>query len=236
MKSATASVVVAAVSEASDNSDVAIPDNEMLKHFAHLFVGPADPADPSSVDLRAKATAINPMGDVILLDNATLHIDDVMGPYSIHCPVTYKDGCAQASATAIEWPFTFKDKLCNAHKSLHGGIQAFVVDTVTSIHLTLVTGGNRNHVSVELGLQYVRPVPLNEVVVLRTIVQSVGKNLAFMKAEFWTKDTRSKKGESVVGLGKLLSTASHTKMFIADGKNSKQQSGEVEAKRATSKL
>ena len=219
-----------AVSEVSDNSDVAIPDNEMLKQFARLFVGPADPTDPASVELRAKATAINPMGDVILQEHSTLQIEDIIGPYSMHCPVSYKEGCTQVAATAIEWPFVFRDPLCNAHKSLHGGIQAFVVDTVSSIHLTLVTGGNRNHVSVELGLQYVRPVPLNEVVVLRTIVQSVGKNLAFMKAEFWARDKRSKKGESVAGLGKLLSTASHTKMFIAESR--KQQ----ESKPTLSKL
>lgn len=127
--------------------------------------------------------------DAMLSQYRKLRVDGIEGPDN-------------SDKFTIVWPLTFSEQLGNVHGTLHGGIAAYLVDSITSIHLFL-QDGRRSHVSVNLSLNYMRPVPLGCEVAVKTKVASVGGKLAFLEAEFWSADRST-----------LYLTASHTKMFL----------------------
>lgn len=125
----------------------------------------------------------------IISHHASLNIDLMEGP-------------DHSDKMAVTWPFTFKDELGNIHEKLHGGIAAYLVDTITSVHLALMDG-RQQHVSMHLALNYIKPVPLKEEVRVVTRINGIGRSAAFLEAEFWSLDKKT-----------LYLTATHSKMFI----------------------
>lgn len=132
--------------------------------------------------------------DEIVSNHGKLRVAGLLGP-------------DMANKAAVTWPFTFKPELGNIHEKLHGGVAAYIVDAITSVHLALVDGRHQ-HVSMHLSLNYIKPVPLGEEVHVRTFINGSGKTVAFLEAEFWSAD------------GKVLFlTATHSKIFL----NAKRQ-------------
>jgi acyl-coenzyme A thioesterase PaaI-like protein len=127
--------------------------------------------------------------DEIVFNASTLSVDDVQGPDA-------------NNKYCVVWPFVFKSELANLHDKLHGGMAAYLVDAVTSIHLALIDGRHQ-HVSMHLSLNYIRPVPIGETVLLKTFINGRGKTAAFLAAEFWSAD------DKVIYL-----TATHSKIFV----------------------
>eukprot|EP00331_Platyophrya_macrostoma_P011051 CAMPEP_0176407904 /NCGR_PEP_ID=MMETSP0127-20121128/1659_1 /TAXON_ID=938130 /ORGANISM="Platyophrya macrostoma, Strain WH" /LENGTH=123 /DNA_ID=CAMNT_0017787139 /DNA_START=88 /DNA_END=456 /DNA_ORIENTATION=- len=112
-----------------------------------------------------------------------VHMDEVFAKYR-SLRIAGVEGPDISDKNCIVWPLTLTDQLGNVHGSLHGGVAAYLVDAITSIHLFL-HDGRRSHVSVNLSLHYMKPVPLGEEVVLKTKISSVGGKVAFLEAEFW---------------------------------------------------
>ncbi|CUI15456.1 Hypothetical protein, putative [Bodo saltans] len=147
-------------------------------------------------DLIRSNADIYPMHmDEIVFKASTLAVDDIRGPDASnkHCVV---------------WPFVFKSELANLHDKLHGGMAAYLVDAITSIHLALIDG-RQQHVSMHLSLNYIRPVPIGETVLLKTFINGRGKTAAFLEAEFWSAD------DKVIYL-----TATHSKIFVGKERDS----------------
>lgn len=131
--------------------------------------------------------------DEIVFKSSTLAVDDIRGPdpNNNHC---------------IVWPLVFKAELANLHDKLHGGMAAYLVDAITSVHLALIDG-RQQHVSMHLSLNYIRPVPIGETILLKTYINGRGKTAAFLEAEFWSGDEKT-----------VFVTATHSKIFVGDDK------------------
>ena len=91
----------------------------------------------------------------------------------------------------------------NRPGTLHGGMTATLVDTLT----TAVLASKPPHkpgVSVDMSISYLRPAKPGQEIIINAEVVKTGKVLAFTAAELLHKD------------GKLIAKASHTK-FIGEG-------------------
>ncbi|VDP81658.1 unnamed protein product [Echinostoma caproni] len=91
----------------------------------------------------------------------------------------------------------------NELHTLHGGYITGAVDFVSSVDL--VRMGHRNHVSVHLGVDFMRPGKYESWIKVDSYVQNKGKRLAFCDVLFTDEDT-----------GKLLAKGTHTKFLLPD--------------------
>merc|ERR1711862_48943 len=87
----------------------------------------------------------------------------------------------------------------NRGGTLHGGLSATLVDTVTTCALMTAEGGAPG-VSVDLNVSYLNAAKVGEDIVISANTLKVGKTLAFLKADITRKSD-----------GKLVATGSHTK-------------------------
>ncbi|CAG9823331.1 unnamed protein product [Phaedon cochleariae] len=91
----------------------------------------------------------------------------------------------------------------NPFGTLHGGLSATLVDTVSSWALLTHDNVIVNSVSVDIKMSYLKAAPLGQEVQIDADTIRVGKTLAFLKAYIKNKET-----------GELLVEGSHTKFFI----------------------
>ncbi|KEG09538.1 hypothetical protein DQ04_05061030 [Trypanosoma grayi] len=79
----------------------------------------------------------------------------------------------------------------------------FLIDTLTSAHLTVVTG-RFQHVSVSLNIEFVQPLRSQRPFTLMSRLLRMGRRLCFLSAEVWQMQN---------GRAMLCSRADHTKAF-----------------------
>ncbi|CAL1538013.1 unnamed protein product [Lymnaea stagnalis] len=99
--------------------------------------------------------------------------------------------------------------MLNATGSLHGGVIASLVDAVSTYALT-TTGSGRPGSSIDLNVSYMRPVKLDDVIVISASTLSCGSRLAVSSVDILNKET-----------GKLIAQGRHTK-FVGDTKTQLQ--------------
>jgi len=86
---------------------------------------------------------------------------------------------------------------------LHGGLSATLVDTISTLALTLPDGQNFSYgVSVNMDLSYMKAAKLGEEVLIEAKVLKRGRTLAFLEVELRNKATNE-----------LLVKGSHTKFI-----------------------
>ncbi|VDP81562.1 unnamed protein product [Echinostoma caproni] len=91
----------------------------------------------------------------------------------------------------------------NSLRTLHGGYITGAVDFVSTIDLIRL--GHRKHVSVHLGVDFMRPGKYESWIRVDSYVQSKGQRLAFCDVLFYDEAT-----------GKLLAKGTHTKFLIPE--------------------
>ena len=92
---------------------------------------------------------------------------------------------------------------CNEGGTLHGGLSATLVDTISTLALTLPDGQNFSYgVSVNMDLSYMKAAKLGEEVLIEAKVLKRGRTLAFLEVELRNKVTNE-----------LLVKGSHTKFI-----------------------
>lgn len=89
----------------------------------------------------------------------------------------------------------------NKYGTLHGGLTAALVDTLSTIALASRTAGNAG-VSVDLRVSYMKAAVEGDTVVIDCSTLKAGKTLAFLSVEIRKKET-----------GELLAVGSHTKFM-----------------------
>ena len=91
----------------------------------------------------------------------------------------------------------------NEGGTLHGGLSATLVDTISTLALTLPDGQNFSYgVSVNMDLSYMKAAKLGEEVLIEAKVLKRGRTLAFLEVELRNKATNE-----------LLVKGSHTKFI-----------------------
>ena len=103
-------------------------------------------------------------------------------------------------------PFTATAITANSHGSVHGGNVAWLVDTVTSMHLAALIG-SRRHVSIGLNVTYLKPVPVGLRCVIESRVVRVGRTAAFLEADIRMAAAGSHREHT-------CATGQHTKMLL----------------------
>ncbi|KAL7643317.1 UNVERIFIED_CONTAM: hypothetical protein RMT77_006609 [Armadillidium vulgare] len=92
----------------------------------------------------------------------------------------------------------------NIKGTLHGGVTASLVDTISTITL-MASERQLTGSSVDLKVSYLRPVPKNAVIIIEADTVKIGKTLAFLTVKI--KDEKS---------GKIVATGEHIK-YVGDG-------------------
>uniref|UniRef100_A0A1I8IGS7 Acyl-coenzyme A thioesterase 13 n=1 Tax=Macrostomum lignano TaxID=282301 RepID=A0A1I8IGS7_9PLAT len=86
----------------------------------------------------------------------------------------------------------------NTYGTLHGGLTASLVDTMTT--MALVANDSPPGVSVELSVSYMRPAAVGSTLLIHSEIVKLGKSMAFLTSEFRDKES-----------GKLIATGKHIK-------------------------
>ena len=152
--------------------------------------------------------------DELVMKHITWSPDGMVAPHKL------ADGTNEMTVT-----LTFGKYLGNLYGYLHGGITAFLVDMLTSLHLIAATG-RAGHVSASLHISYLRPVPIGRQVVVRTTILSTGKRAAFLACRFTEAD----------GDRSLLAKGEHLKLFVNSQKAEDALAAGVSAGVVASKL
>lgn len=95
----------------------------------------------------------------------------------------------------------------NSLHTLHGGYITGAVDFVSSVDLVRL--GHRNHVSVHLAVDFMKPGKYESWIRIDSYVRNKGKRLAFCDVLFTDEET-----------GKLLAKGTHTKFLLPDENSS----------------
>ncbi|XP_059174991.1 acyl-coenzyme A thioesterase 13-like [Physella acuta] len=96
-------------------------------------------------------------------------------------------------------------KMLNVSGSLHGGVTASLIDAVSTYAL-MTTGTGRPGSSIDLNISYMRPIKLDDVIVISAKTLNCGKKIAVSTVDISSKQT-----------GKLVAQGRHTK-FVGDPK------------------
>ncbi|GFG31519.1 hypothetical protein Cfor_09470, partial [Coptotermes formosanus] len=89
----------------------------------------------------------------------------------------------------------------NGYGTLHGGLTATLVDTLSTVALITRTAGVPG-VTVDLHVSYMKAAAEGETVVINCSTLKTGKTLAFLSVEITKKET-----------GELIAVGSHTKFI-----------------------
>lgn len=106
------------------------------------------------------------------------------------------------SGCVLRVPFTVTQCAMNGHGTLHGGVAVWLADVINSMHLTAESGSTQ-HVSVNLHASFLKAVPGESRVVVRSRLVKVGKTMAFLTAQI----------ESTCG-STVFVTVTHAKSFV----------------------
>ncbi|TPP61421.1 putative thioesterase superfamily member 2 [Fasciola gigantica] len=112
-----------------------------------------------------------------------------------------------ATEKCLTCRFLVSQAEANSFRTLHGGYITGAVDFVSSVDLIRL--GHRNHVSVHLGVDFMKPGKYESWIKVESYVQSRGKRLAFCDVLFTDEET-----------GKLLAKGTHTKYLLPDDASS----------------
>ena len=99
------------------------------------------------------------------------------------------------------FPVTISSSVANGYGTLHGGMTAWLIDSLTSIHLTCIAAVNS--VSVALNMTYLDSILVDQRVLVRSFVKRIGRQMAFLDAD--VVDART---------GKVLVMATHPKAVV----------------------
>lgn len=99
----------------------------------------------------------------------------------------------------IHWPLVVGGKVLNRHGTLHGGVAAYLIDQLTTLHAILM---NPHHVSTDLHLTYLKALKRGESCTVVTRIVRCGKTLVFLDAEI------------VDAQGAVCIKGSHTKAVV----------------------
>ena len=79
--------------------------------------------------------------------------------------------------------FETKNWMTNPRGTVHGGVIASMADTATGMLSRIVGESQLGGPTVSLSVNYIRAVPLNESVLVRTVCQKSGRQMIFMTSE-----------------------------------------------------
>lgn len=96
-----------------------------------------------------------------------------------------------------------EEEHCNLLGSLHGGVSATIVDSVSTYALASHKFGAMPHVSVNINMEYLKAAKLGEEIQIIADTVKVGKTLAFLAVEIKEKNS-----------GTLLVKGTHTKYLM----------------------
>ncbi|KAI5837422.1 HotDog domain-containing protein [Morchella snyderi] len=119
-----------------------------------------------------------------------------------------------ATPAAVVFELTIKAAHTNGLNNLHGGCAALIYDICTSTALMVMAREGFwefNGVSRNLNVTYIRPVPCGTKVRIESEVVHAGQRLATIRGVMKTED------------GKIVSTAEHTKVNVANVPPGKSQ-------------
>jgi len=81
---------------------------------------------------------------------------------------------------------TVSKDMCNKFGIMHGACVAYLMDTITTCALVSLEGPPR--VSLNLNIQFYRPIPIGSKVKIIAYSTSVGRSIAHVRAEMWDLD------------------------------------------------
>ncbi|ESL05900.1 hypothetical protein TRSC58_06435 [Trypanosoma rangeli SC58] len=127
------------------------------------------------------------------------------------------DTLLNAEGSLILWPMCADAKLAALSVSSGDGAESagcavgrdvlcFLLDTLTSAHLTIMTGIHR-HVSVTIGVEFAEPLCVEQPFMLTSCLLRVGRRISFLSAEI-----HQQRGERKL----LCARADHLKAFYAE--------------------
>ena len=136
-----------------------------------------------------------PHYETMLVQYGGLKVDAISGPHA-------------ADRNAIHWPVQCTSMVSNRHRTLHGGIATYFIDTFGSLHVGLMTG-NFMHVSVDIHMSYLRAVPIDVPLLVKTYIVKYGKSLIFLEGTIVRQDQPDE----------VLVSATHTKSVVPTRKS-----------------
>lgn len=80
----------------------------------------------------------------------------------------------------IKWPFVVTNIVTNPMGSLHGGVSAYLIDQLSTLHAVMLTP---QHASIDVHLTYLHSLPLGMKGTVATRVERIGGRVLFMAAE-----------------------------------------------------
>ncbi|RNE98543.1 hypothetical protein TraAM80_08769 [Trypanosoma rangeli] len=135
----------------------------------------------------------------VVCDHASLNVD---GLRVMPCPNKLSNCAAEADnddtllnaeGSRILWPMCADAKLAAlpvgsgdgvgpAGRAVGRDVLCFLIDTLTSAHLTIMTGRHR-HVSMTIGVEFAEPLCVGQPFMLTSCLLRVGQRISFLSAE-----------------------------------------------------
>lgn len=100
----------------------------------------------------------------------------------------------------IEYEFKVEEEHLNGNGTLHGGMTATLVDTLSTFAIA-TTGDNKLGVSVDMSISYLKAAFPGETLKIKSEVYKTGKTLSFARVDIFNNN------------GDILVTGNHTKFI-----------------------
>jgi len=116
------------------------------------------------------------MSEASILDELRRRVDD--SPFHRAFGLTVED----ASAGTVRLGWSAKEEHLNLQGLVHGGVLATLADVAMGLAVRSAIEPGRRHVTIELGVHYLRPASPGDVHAVGRVVR-VGRQIAFAEAD-----------------------------------------------------